>query len=293
MTPNIEEKTPNHVLLQKNAPIKKKQAPLKGKKGGQKLFDKEDDETEELNENIKTPLSVPNLSDPQNFLFLLSYFGEAYHLFCQYRCKEAIQAFQILPKNHLETGWVLTIIGRSYFEMNDYSNSEKTFEKVIENEPYRLEGLEFYSTVLWHQKKSKKLSWLSQLMSEINPASPYTQCTLGNWHSFQKDHKTALKHFQNAIKINEFFTYAHTLCGHEHFSNDDIEEALQCYRKAIRIDSRHYNAWYGLGKVFFRQQKYDLAEYHFQKASQINSKSPVLFCYIAMVNLNQSHIFRH
>ena len=39
---------------------------------------------------------------------------------------------------------------------------------------------------------------------------------------------------------------------------------------------------YGLGMVYYKQEKYDLAEYHFRKAQSINPSSPVLQCYTAM-----------
>lgn len=94
--------------------------------------------------------------------------------------------------------------------------------------------------------------------------------------------------------MNNLFTYAFTLAGHEHYANDDLEEALQCYRNAIRVDSRHYNAWYGLGTVYYRQEKYELAEYHFRRALQINPRSSVLYCYLGMVSMNaniSSHPF--
>jgi tetratricopeptide (TPR) repeat protein len=42
---------------------------------------------------------------------------------------------------------------------------------------------------------------------------------------------------------------------------------------------------YGLGNVFYRQKLFDLAEYHFKKAIQINQNSPILYCYLSMVNL--------
>lgn len=34
--------------------------------------------------------------------------------------------------------------------------------------------------------------------------------------------------------------------------------------------------------IYHRQEKHDLAEYHFQKAVHINSTSPVLLCYLGM-----------
>ena len=35
--------------------------------------------------------------------------------------------------------------------------------------------------------------------------------------------------------------------------------------------------------IYFRQEKYSIAEYHFNKALTINTKNSVLYCYIGMV----------
>ena len=75
----------------------------------------------------------------------------------------------------------------------------------------------------------------------------------------------------------------HTLIGHEYAVNEDFEKAMMSFRTALSCDDRHYNAWYGLGTVFFREEKYDLAEYHFKRAVVINSRNPVLHCYLGMV----------
>ena len=77
-------------------------------------------------------------------------------------------------------------------------------------------------------------------------------------------------------------SYAYTLSGHEYSANDDFEKAMACYRSAIRIDARHYNAWYGLGNIYFRQEKYDFSEHHLRKALGINPCSSPLYCYLGM-----------
>lgn len=213
---------------------------------------------------------------------LLSSIAQGYLSFCRYQCANAITQFQRLPQRHFFTGWVLCHVGKSYFEMAQYESAERAFEHVSRIEPYRLEGLEVYSTILWHLKRDTKLSHLAHHMSQIDKLSPATLCAIGNCFSLQKDHETALKFFERATKLNPLFTYAYTLSGHEHFANDDLDEALECYRHAIRIDPRHYNAWYGLGTVYFRQEKYELAEYHFTRAMRINDKSSVLYCYCGM-----------
>ncbi len=39
---------------------------------------------------------------------------------------------------------------------------------------------------------------------------------------------------------------------------------------------------YGLGNIYFRQEKYELSAYHFKRALAINDRSSVLYCYLSM-----------
>lgn len=135
------------------------------------------------------------------------------------------------------------------------------------------------------------------------------RCAMGNCYSLQKDHETALKNFQRAVQLNSKFTYAHTLCGHEYvtafysfhyltYENetllkaytvfwwfwpftryvalDDFENGIKSYQSALRLDARHYNSWFGLGMIYFRQEKFEFAEHHFRMANQINPCSSVI-----------------
>jgi len=40
---------------------------------------------------------------------------------------------------------------------------------------------------------------------------------------------------------------------------------------------------YGLGMVYYRQEKYELAQFHFERALEIHPGSPALRCYVGMV----------
>ncbi|KAL6078765.1 cell division cycle protein 27 [Balamuthia mandrillaris] len=241
-----------------------------------------------LLETPSTPLPSPFNGAPQDpvgviaVLTLLKHIGNAYRHLCQFRCQHAIEAFQALPPKQYETGWVLCNVGRAYFEMTNHQEAERHYEEVRKKEPYRVEGMEIYSTILWHLRKEVELSFLAQQLTELDRMAPQSWCAVGNCFSLQNEHRTAIKFFHRAIQLDSMFTYAYTLSGHEYVAGDDLDKATGCFRSAIRIDDRHYNAWYGLGIVFYRQEKYDFAEYHFRKALQINGLSSVLNVHMGM-----------
>lgn len=175
--------------------------------------------------------------------------------------------------------------------MVDYPEAAKAFSWARQVDPYRLKGLEVYSTVLWHCKREVDLSHLAQAATSLDRQSPHTWCIMGNCFSLQKEHETALRYFQRALQLDPTLPYAYTLAGHEYFANEDFEKGITCYRNAIRIDTRHYNAWFGMGHIYYRQEKYGMAEYHFRRALTINHRSSVLRCYLGMAlhKLKRNH----
>eukprot|EP00899_Mesostigma_viride_P005956 jgi/Mesvir1/15361/Mv06563-RA.1 len=215
-------------------------------------------------------------------LELLHTLGLGFNHLCKLRCKEALEVFSQLPQEHYTTGWVLSQVGRAHFEMVDYVRAEHAFEWARRVAPHQLDGVEIYSTVLWHLKKDIKLSYLAQEVIAMDRLCPQAWCVLGNCVSLHKEHETALKFFSRAIQLDSNFAYAHTLCGHEYFANEDFDNSLACYRDAIRIDPRHYNAWYGVGCIYLRQERAEMAEYHFRQALTLNPRSSVLQCYLGM-----------
>ena len=157
------------------------------------------------------------------------------------------------------------------------------WSKQIELYPYDMKGMDYYSTALWHLKKSKELTNLSQRCSEMDKTSASTWMVMGNCFSLHKSHDLAIKFFTKSYCIDRNYAYAYTLAGHEYVVNEDFDSALKSFQNALRIDSRHYNAWYGLGNIYQFQQNYKEALYHFKKATEINPNSSVLFVCISNI----------
>ncbi|KAL6873476.1 hypothetical protein ACP4OV_013558 [Aristida adscensionis] len=218
----------------------------------------------------------------RELLGLLRTLGEGFRLSCLFKCQEALEVYRKLPEPQFNTGWVLCQVGRAYFELVDYLEADHYFELAHRLSPCTLDGMDIYSTVLYHLKEEMRLSYLAQELIYVDRLSPQAWCAVGNCFALRKDHETALKNFQRAVQLDSRFAYAHTLCGHEYSALEDYENSIKFYRCALQVDERHYNAWYGLGVVYLRQEKFEFAEHHFRRAFQINPRSSVLMCYLGM-----------
>lgn len=70
------------------------------------------------------------------------------------------------------------------------------FKAMHRVEPYRMAGMDLYSTTLWHLKKEVEISYLAQQVTEFDKLSSEAWCVAGNCFSLQKEHDTALSFFQ-------------------------------------------------------------------------------------------------
>lgn len=216
-------------------------------------------------------------------LDLLSKLSVGFFALSRYKCSDAIHYFESLPPGQRETPWVLSQVGRAYYEQAMYLEAEKYFFRVKTLAPSQLEDMEIYSTVLWHLRNEVEIAYLAHELMEIDRLSPQSWCAIGNTFSIQRDHNQALKCFKRATQLDPKFAYAFTLQGHEYVANEEYDRALDAYRSGISADNRHYNAWYGLGTVYDRMGKLDFAEQHFRNAANINPTNAVLICCIGLL----------
>lgn len=219
----------------------------------------------------------------QWLLDLLGKLGNGYFHLSRYRSQAALQAFVSVPSQQRETPWVLAQIGKAYYEKGSYAEAEEIFARIRKTCPSRMEDMEIYSTVLWHLNKETELAYLAHELVEADRLSPEAWCAIGNAFSLQREHDQAIKCFKRATQLDPRFAYAFTLQGHEHVTNEEFDKASLAYRMAISADRRHYNGWYGLGRVFEKMGKYEHAEKHYRNAHQMNPTNVVLIVRMGVV----------
>lgn len=216
--------------------------------------------------------------------FSLQELGQAYLHLQHYELDEALEVLQTkIPPHHFTSSWVQSIIALIYHERRDYDEAVRIFSEVHKKEPFRLQYLEIYSTDLWHLQKEALLSMLAQDLITHNKTSAVTWVVAGNCFSALKEHDTAIKFFNRAIQMDPDFSYSYTLLGHELVVTEELEKALGCYRKAIQKDNRHYNAWFGIGTIYSKQERFQLAEIHYRHALKINRNNSIIHVHIGVM----------
>lgn len=214
---------------------------------------------------------------------LYTLFAKACLHFCKYDCTTALTILQDFPESQKQTPWALAKYARIHFEKVEYAKSLEYFEALRVTDRFRIEDMDYYSTLLWHLHKDYELSHLAYDLSNFARNKYQTWCAIGNACSLQHEADAALRCFRRASQVDPSAPYPYTLQAHEYVANDSYEHAQDSYRLALKADKLHYNAWYGLGMVFLRLGNTNMAEVHFRRAAAINPINVVLICCIGMV----------
>ncbi|CAG4962566.1 unnamed protein product [Colias eurytheme] len=241
-------------------------------------------ETNERNKSIETatPTITPKNSNVVSLLILLKELGEAYKSLAFLDCKNAIKQFQDIPPKQLASPWVQTMIAKAHYELAQYEPAVKIFTEIRKLYPNRTEGMDIFSTCLWHLQKEAQLSALAQELVELDRNNAISWLAAGNCFSLHKERETALKFFKRAVQINPDAAYAHALLGHEYAVAEETDKALSSFRTAVSIDPRNYVAWFGIATVYARQERWKASEVHIRRALAIHPYSGVLRCQLGL-----------
>lgn len=103
---------------------------------------------------------------------VLKILGQGLQYLSQYECRQAIEIFESISLKHLDTPWVLSHLANCYYHLHDYQKSSLIFRELRMKYPYHIDGLEYYSTVLWHLKDDITLATLAHQLTDIDRKHP-------------------------------------------------------------------------------------------------------------------------
>jgi anaphase-promoting complex subunit 3 len=227
-------------------------------------------------------------------LAILRPFGEAARALSACRLPDVQAALASLPRAQAASAAALALLGRALLESGAHAAAAAAFERgraaAPGQPPARLASCDAHSTALWHTRSEPALDALAAACLAADRHSPVSLVVAANALSLRRDHAGALAYLGRACAVAPRYAYAHTLAGHERLALGDADGAKASFRAALRHDARHYNALFGVGAAFVREEKFAAAEVYFRKALAVNPASPALLCYLAMaLNAQKRH----
>lgn len=236
----------------------------------------------------KTAQIRPETPQFEDFPALLAGLARPLIAFGAQETQEALRGFIELGEALSRDPWVLVHIGKCYTELTNHEEAERCFREAFEREPYRVQGLEYYSSCLFHLKRQNELSRLSASALKAHYFRPETWIALANCYSLMGDHDSALTFLGRAVQVDPFNSYAHCIIGHEYVAKNNYDLARKSYDKAFDIDKKCLRAIWGIGLINMETEQFDKAIRQFKNGLEINQDSAPFYTQMAKAYLNKS-----
>jgi anaphase-promoting complex subunit 8 len=206
------------------------------------------------------------LSLPDHFMrtfFLASACVDSHHN------AEALQHLQALSSEFPRSDAVIQLAALAHYNLQNFDEAQELFEELLQRDPYRIEGMDIYSNILYVKEEFAALSALAHRCAAADKYRAETCCVVGNYYSLRGMHERAVQYFRRALRLNPHYLSAWTLMGHEYVELKNPPAAIEAYRRAVDVSPRDYRAWYGLGQTYELVNMPYYALYYFRRAVQL------------------------
>lgn len=247
------------------------------------LLSSVDDLNAQLNANIL----------PQNVMTLMYQIHASIDLFSTTDSNATLSSLNSLLEIFPTSNFLLTQQALFYYHSKDFETSSSIFQELLVKDPYRLDGLDHYSNILYVMTDRPKLAFLAHLATSVDKFRAETCCVVGNYYSLCSHHEKAVMYFRRALVLDRCFLSAWTLMGHEYIELKNTHAAIESYRRAVDVNRKDYRAWYGLGQAYEVLDMGFYALFYYQRAAGLRPYDAKMWqavgsCYAKMNRVEQA-----
>ena len=192
--------------------------------------------------------------------------------------KESLETFVAMGREFPQSKLLLGHMAEAHYNLREFDEAQEIYKDIRDIDPYRIDGMDNYSNVLYVKDSFAELSHLAHHLVGTDKYTPETCCVIGNYYSLKSMHAKAVVYFKRALKLNPRYLSAWTLMGHEYVEMKNPAAAIDAYRHAVDINPRDYRAWYGLGQTYEILQMPYYALYYYQQAVKLRPSDPRMWC---------------
>ena len=152
--------------------------------------------------------------------------------------RKGLQSYANLVKDIPASSVGVVQMAVGHYNMREFDRAQSIFEDVYRADPFRLEGMDTYSNILYVKEDAAKLAYLAHGAVLTDKYRPETCCIVGNYYSLKAQHEKAVVYFSRALRLNWRYLSAWTLMGHEYVEMKNPAAAIDAYRHAVDINPR-------------------------------------------------------
>lgn len=182
---------------------------------------------------------------------------------------EGLQKYAKLQEVFPFSEYILGQIASGLYNSREYDQAENLYSDMLRYDPYRVDGMDIFSNILYVKESFASLSHLAHRVFSTDKYRPESCCIIGNYYSLKGQHEKAVLYFKRALKLNKNYLSAWTLMGHEYVEMKNTPSAIDTYRRAVDINPRDYRAWYGLGQTYEILALPNYALYYYRRAAHL------------------------
>ncbi|GIL54052.1 hypothetical protein Vafri_9607 [Volvox africanus] len=201
-------------------------------------------------------------------------------LSCQHN-QEALSRLQGLAQVFRGSLALEAAVAQAHYNLQNFDEAQALFEDLLARDPFRLEGTDTFSNILFVKEAAAPLSVLAHRVAATDKFRPETCCVLGNYYSLQGSHEKAVEYFRRALRLDPRYLAAWTLMGHEYMEVKNTPAAIDAYRRAIDVSPQDFRAWYGLGQAYELLKMPYYALYYYRRAAQLRPTDARMWCALA------------
>ena len=198
--------------------------------------------------------------------------------------ERAINALKIALSYTQDESDVLALIGMEYLYLDNFEEARFNFAKCLEVDYEDYSSL--YNVIYCFDMENQHTEAIDYLNNYINK-DPYSEVAwhqLGRQYFIIENFKEALRAFDYAVLIDEYFVGAYLEKAKTLEALHCYEEAIENYKATVELDDPTSFAFLRMGECYEKLKKYAMAIQYYKKAVH---EDPLLDKgWIALTNLN-------
>lgn len=176
----------------------------------------------------------PDKAEPHNLLGLVHYYNNQYH--------DALEEYELALQLH-EDAFTRISVAKTLAKLEQYDRATSVIEEGIE--------------------KHGENDW----------AKTRLIFTLGEIHKEEGDCVTAIKHYEDVLKLEPKDSQAYFQIGECYFKLKNWDEAENWWKKDIHINPRSAASFYNIGLVYVKREQFKEGMIYFRKALDIDPEN--------------------